>query len=131
MSQAVAPEGWQPPRGYSYGMVTESTRRLHVAGQIGMDMRTGEMAEGFAAQWARALSNVVAVVTAAGGRAEDIVALRVFVTDIGRYQRSLAETAEAWASTMGQHLPAASLVQVTALIVPEAFVEMEAEAALQ
>jgi enamine deaminase RidA (YjgF/YER057c/UK114 family) len=131
MSQAVAPEGWQPPRGYSYGMVTESTRRLHVAGQIGMDMRTGEMAEGFAAQWAQALSNVAEVVSAAGGRSEDIVALRVFVTDIGGYMAALAETAESWASTMGTHLPAASLVQVAALLVPEALVEMEAEAALR
>ena len=65
-SEELQVPGWPPPRGYANGRaVATGTRTIYVAGQIGWDAR-GELADGLAAQFARALDNVLSVVAAGG-----------------------------------------------------------------
>jgi enamine deaminase RidA (YjgF/YER057c/UK114 family) len=105
---------------------------VRIAGQVGVVR--GE--DGVAAdadmglQWARALANVVTVLRAAGGRPEHLIMLRAYVTDIGEFNRAGAAVGKAWAETLGKHFPAMTLVQVSALIDPNAKVEIEGEALL-
>jgi enamine deaminase RidA (YjgF/YER057c/UK114 family) len=77
-----------------------------------------------------ALSNVVAVLKAAGGQPTHLVALRAYVTDIAEFNSAGAAIGAAWGVTLGRHFPAMTLVQVSALIDPNAKVEIEAEAIL-
>ncbi|WP_365698239.1 RidA family protein [Phenylobacterium sp.] len=70
------------------------------------------------------------VVRAAGGEVGNIVMLRAYVTDMAEFNAGGAEVGEAWGATLGRHFPAMTLVGVTALVDPNARVEIEAEAVL-
>lgn len=122
------PKGWPPPRGYANGLAGEG-RLVILGGQIGWDAQ-GRFAEGFVPQVRQALSNIAAVLAEAGGRPEHIARLTWYVTDIAEYRASLAELGPAYRAVMGRHFPAMTLVQVVALVEPEARVEIEATAIL-
>jgi enamine deaminase RidA (YjgF/YER057c/UK114 family) len=132
VTETILPTGWNRPAGYSEGVVAEGTRLLHVAGQFGV--RDGESAvnseDGFAAQWTGALRRVCTVVESAGGAAEDIVALRVYVTDLAAYRASLRDIAGGYRETLGKHFPAITMVAVAGLVDDAALVEIEATAVL-
>ena len=118
---------WPKPRGYSNGRVGHGVA-LHIAGQIGWDEHGRFVDGGLGPQFGKALDNVLAVVSAAGGRAEDIASMTVFVTDIDDYRKSQAILAPVWRERMGKHYPAMALVAVTALVEPVAVVEIQAVA---
>lgn len=126
----MLPEGWQPARGYSYGMVHPVGRVLYIAGQIGTDPATGKLAEDIPGQWEQALANVCAVVKAAGGTPQNIVFLRYNVVGIESYTQHVRAVAPAFQKLLPGHLPAATLVSVEALIDPKAKVEIEGVAYL-
>lgn len=123
---ALQPPGWPAPRGYANGMVGRG-RVVLVGGQIGWDAE-GRFAQGFIAQTRQALSNILAVLREAGGGAEHIGRLTWYVVDIAEYRACLAELGPAYRAVMGKHFPAMALVQVVALVEPEARLEIEATA---
>jgi enamine deaminase RidA (YjgF/YER057c/UK114 family) len=127
-SRAILPEGWPVPRGYANGMVAQG-RVLVTGGLVGWDAQ-GVFAEGFLAQLRQTLLNIKAVVEAGGGRVEDIVRLTWYVTDIGAYRASLKEMGPVYREVLGRHFPAMAVVGVTALVEPEALVEIEATAVI-
>ncbi len=129
MPTPVQPEGWLKPRGYVNGMRARG-EIVAVAGQIGWTAR-GELVEGgFVAQFEQALRNVVEVVRAAGGAAEHLVALTIYVTDRGEYLRALGELGESYRRVMGRHYPTMALVMVAGLLEPAAKVEIQGLAVL-
>ena len=81
-------------------------------------------------QWERALENVLAVVRAAGGSPEHIGRMTVYVTDRETYLASLKPLGDVHRKLMGRHYPAMALVEVRALVDPQALVEIEATAVL-
>lgn len=133
---------WPPPKGYSNGRVGRG-RAIHVGGQIGWDTN-GVFARGaaassatavasddnFVAQFAKTLDNVIAVVSAAGGRVEDIADMTVYVTEMEVYRRTRKQLGAVWRERLGKHYPAMALVAVAALFEPEAMVEIQAVAYL-
>jgi len=128
----ILPEGWSRPRGFSHAVVAKGTKSVRIAGQIGREPGQTHIVPGTDAgtQWKVALGNVVAVLKAAGGEPGHLVALRAYVTDIAEFNGAGKAIGEAWAGTLGKHFPAMTLVQVSALIDPNAKVEIEAEAIL-
>lgn len=124
----LQPPGWPAPRGYSNG-VAGTGRVAMIGGQIGWDEH-GSFPEGFVAQVAQALRNVVAVVLEAGGGPEHIARLTWYVVDIEQYRTSLPGLGAAYRETFGRWYPAMTLVQVAGLVEPEALVEIEATAIL-
>jgi enamine deaminase RidA (YjgF/YER057c/UK114 family) len=128
----ILPEGWTRPRGFSHAIVATGTKSVRIAGQIGREPAQAHIPAGTDAgtQWKIALSNVVAVLKAAGGQPTHLVALRAYVTDIAEFNAAGAAIGAAWGATLGRHFPAMTLVQVSALIDPNAKVEIEAEAIL-
>lgn len=130
--KAILPEGWRRARGYAYGVATTGGTTLRVAGQIAVRDGQGPVDPGldFGAQFALALANVVAVVRAAGGEPQHVASLRAYVTDMAEFHAAGAAIGEAWGASLGKHFPAMTLVAVTALVDPNAKVEIEAEAAI-
>ena len=128
----ILPEGWTRPRGFSHGIVATGTRSVRIAGQIGREAGQTQIPPGTDAgtQWRVALSNLVTVLKAAGGEPGHVVALRAYVTDIAEFNASGSEIGAAWGATLGRHFPAMTLIQVSALIDPNAKVEIEGEAIL-
>jgi enamine deaminase RidA (YjgF/YER057c/UK114 family) len=127
--EPVQPEGWARPRGYVNGMVGEG-RWLHVAGQIGWEADQSFASDDFIAQFGRALDNVLAVVAAAGGRAESIASMTVYVVDLAEYRARAGELGPLWRARLGRHFPAMALVAVSGLVEPRARVEIQAVALL-
>jgi len=125
----VNPPTLAPPRGYSNGVAYPSGRILFVAGQIGWRV-DGTFEEGMAAQFDRALANVLEVVVAAGGAAEHIGRLTIYVIDKQAYLAATKAIGAAYRAHMGKHYPAMALVQVAALLEDRALVEIEATAVL-
>lgn len=126
----INPESLGIARGYSNGVLAPPGRTLFVAGQTARDAAGAIVPGGMAAQWARCLSNVLAVVTAAGGEATNIARMTVFVTDRDEYLHNLKDIGAAWRACMGKHFPAMAVVVVTALVDDGAMVEIEATAVL-
>ena len=123
----VNPPQLGKPRGFAHGLIAPAPgRTLFVAGQIGTDAEGDD----FIGQFDRALGRVLIVVTAAGGRAEQIARMTVYVTSMKRYRDSRAALRDVWRRHMGSHYPAMALVEVSALVEPNASVEIEATAVL-
>ncbi|UWQ30756.1 RidA family protein [Leisingera sp. M523] len=126
---SVHPEGWKPAKGYANGMVAEG-KLLFVGGQIGWTADQVFEAQDFIGQMSQALQNILEVVEAAGGSAQDITRLTWFVTDKAEYLAHQAEVGKAYRAVMGYHFPAMTMVVVSALVEDEAKVEIEATAVL-
>ncbi|MCS6911028.1 MAG: RidA family protein [Anaerolineales bacterium] len=120
------PPSLAKPSGYSHGVLVEGGRVLFLAGQTGMDA-TGRIAHpgDLVAQFEQALSNLKAVLEAAGGAMSDLVKLTIFVTDKQRYRENLKALGETYRSIVGKHYPAMTLVEVKSLFDDEAMVEVE------
>ena len=129
MSRTVQPEGWPRPRGYANGMAA-SGELLAIAGQIGWDETETIVSDEFLPQLRQTIANVVAVVEAAGGRAEHIISLTIFVKDKHEYIAGGREVGAIYRELMGKHYPAMALVQVADLLEPRAKVEIAGLAVL-
>ncbi len=128
-AKTIHPQGWAPAKGYANGMLSPDGT-LQIGGQIGW---TGDQVfetHDFVGQMEQALTNIVAVVEAAGGQASDITRLTWFVTDKAEYLTRQREVGEAYRRVMGRHFPAMSMLVVAGLIEDEALVEIEATAYL-
>lgn len=128
LMRAILPEGWPMPRGYANGMVA-SGRVLVTGGLVGWNAQ-GVFADGFLDQLRQTLDNIRAVVEAGGGSVADIVRLTWYVTDIEAYRAALAEMGPVYRAVMGRHFPAMAVVQVVALVEPQAMIEIEATAVI-
>ncbi|MEP6921266.1 MAG: RidA family protein [bacterium] len=127
----INPTSLGTPRGFSNGVLTEpGSRLLFIAGQIASDEQQKISNTDFVAQFERALANVIAVVSEAGGRPEQIVRLTIYVTDKSEYARRTREVGERYRGLMGNHFPAMALIEVKGLLDDAAKVEIEAVAAL-
>jgi 2-iminobutanoate/2-iminopropanoate deaminase len=105
---AINPEGAAPPPvplspGIRKGNI------LQVAGQVGMDPATGELAgDTVAAQTRQVLANVESVLAAGGASWDDVVMLRVYLTDTAHF----AELNETYAELVPQPFPARTTIYV-------------------
>jgi reactive intermediate/imine deaminase len=93
-----------------------------IAGQVG-ETPDGSLLDGVTKQTAQALRNLLAVVEAAGATEEDIVSVRVFLTDTDHFQEMNDVYATFFSkprparTTVYVGLPAGLLVEIDALAV--------------
>jgi enamine deaminase RidA (YjgF/YER057c/UK114 family) len=126
----INPQSLGAPRGYSNGVLSEGGRLLFVAGQIAWNRQQQIVSADLVDQFDRALANVIAVVTEAGGKPEQIARLVIYVTDKNDYRERMKEIGERYRAQMGRHFPAMVLVEVAGLLEADAKVEIEAVAVL-
>jgi enamine deaminase RidA (YjgF/YER057c/UK114 family) len=127
----INPESLGAPRGYSNGVLTDAGGRLlFIAGQIAWDENQKIVSDDLVEQFDRALANVIAVVTAAGGKPDQIARLVIYVTDKQDYRARMKEIGAVYRAGMGKHFPAMVLVEVSSLLEDRAKVEIEGIAVL-
>jgi enamine deaminase RidA (YjgF/YER057c/UK114 family) len=121
------PQHWKRARGYANG-VAGVGRLVFIAGQVGWNADQQFESQDFVAQVRQALENIVAIMREAGGTPAHIARLTWFITDRREYLSRLPEVGEAYRGVMGNHFPAMTMVEVSALMEDKAKVEIEASA---
>ena len=111
----VNPPELPEPVGYAHAVVARGT--VFLGGQIGER-------ETLVEQFDSAAAKLVTALRAAGGERDDLVSLVVYTTDIDEYRSSRSELASVWQQHFGRRYPAMALVGVSALVEPEAKVEL-------
>jgi len=127
MSRSIEIPGAARPRGYSSAMLAAG-EHIYVSGQVGWNSDEVFETDDFAEQAAQALRNVVAILHAAGAKADSIVRLTWYVTDKREYRAAMENLGKAYRDILGRHYPAMTLVEVSALLEDRAKVEIEATA---
>ncbi len=104
---------------YSQGIILENV--LFTSGQLGIDVRTGELGRDVREQTRYALTNMQRVVEAAGGSLAQVVKVMIFLADMDDF--SLVN--EVYASFFTEPYPARSCVEV-ARLPKDGLIEIEA-----
>lgn len=115
----------QPAPVSHYCHVVRAGNHIWVSGTVGI-AADGSVPEGVVEQFDLALRNLDACLKAAGGGPEHVVKVTVFLTDVD--DRPLINPARQ--RYFGEHRPASTLVEVSALVLPKLKVEIEAQAVL-
>ena len=119
----MLPDQPEPISHYCHGV--RAGDRLWISGMVGV-AADGSIPADTVEQFKLALGYVDGVLRAAGGQPHDIVKVQIFLTDVADRARINPVRQEYF----GQHRPASTLVEVSALVAPELKVEIEAEAVL-
>lgn len=123
LTRIPAPDGVAAAAQYSH-VVIGTGRFVAVSGQLALDERGRLVGEGDPATQARQIfENLRRCLAAAGSTFDDVVKLTYFVTDMAHMPAIRAARAE---HIPDDRLPAASAVQVAALVRPEFLLEVEA-----
>lgn len=129
--EIINPQSLGAPHGYSNGVLAAAGGRLlFIAGQVGWDHDQQIVSDDLVEQFERALTNVLAVVTEAGGTPEQLARLVIYVTDKNEYKTRMKEIGERYRARMGKHFPAMVLVEVESLLEDGAKIEIEGTAVL-
>lgn len=111
--------------GSDYEAAVGYSRAVRTGPFVAVAGTTGTGAD-VAAQTRDALERITVALQQAGARLEDVMRTRIYVTDITQWPAVAAVHAEIF----GAVAPAATMVEVSALIAPELLVEIEVDAYL-
>lgn len=110
--EAIKTEKAPVPRG-PYNQAVRVGDTIYVAGQIPVDPATNQVVEGgIEAQTRRVLTNIMAIVEAAGSSLDRVVKITIFLLDVNDFAAMNAVYREFFT---GDVAPARSCVQVAAL----------------
>jgi enamine deaminase RidA (YjgF/YER057c/UK114 family) len=113
--------------GSEFESVVGYSRAVRVGPHVAVAGTTGTGPAGdIAAQARDALRRIELALEQAGAALTDVVRTRIYVTDISRWR----EVGAVHAQVFGDVRPAATMVEVSALITPEILVEIEVDAYL-
>ena len=108
---------------YCHGV--RSGNHLWISGTVGLTS-DGRIPDDVVEQFEIAIGHVDGVLRAAGGKPHHVVKVQVFLTDIGD-RAKINPIRERY---FGEHRPASTLVEVSALVDPRMKVEIEAVAVI-
>lgn len=108
-----------------YCHVVKVDNQVWVSGTVGID-RNGSIPRSVVEQFDVALSNLEICLRAAGAEPRHVVKVTVFLTNVA--DRALINPARQ--RFFGEHRPASTLVEVSALVLPDLKVEIEAQAVI-
>jgi enamine deaminase RidA (YjgF/YER057c/UK114 family) len=126
----VAVPGLPEPVGFAHAVVAAPGRTVYLGGQTAQGPDGTIVGTTMAEQFDVAAGNVVTALTAAGARAEQLVSLVIYTTDVAAYRAAMPELGPVWRRHFGRHYPAVALIGVAALFDDAAKVELVATAVI-
>ena len=112
---------WEPLMGYSRAV--RAGNFIAVTGTVGINA-DGTYSTSMGEQARRSLEIVRAAIEALGGRIDQVIRTRMFVTDVSKWE----EVARVHGEVFAEIRPATSILEVAKLIDAEAQIEIEADA---
>jgi enamine deaminase RidA (YjgF/YER057c/UK114 family) len=112
---------WEPIMGYSRAV--RSGNVIAVTGCVGINA-DGTYPKTIGEQTARSLAIIQAAIEALGGKIEQVIRTRTFVTDVSQWEAVARVHGEVFKDIR----PATTIVEVARLIDAEALIEIEADA---
>jgi enamine deaminase RidA (YjgF/YER057c/UK114 family) len=112
---------WEPLMGYSRAV--RSGNIIAVTGTVGINA-DGTYSPSLADQTRRSLTIIRAAIESLGGRIEQVIRTRMFVTDVSQWE----QVAKVHGEVFGEIRPATSIIEVPRLIDGDAKIEIEADA---
>jgi len=94
-----------------YSQASTDGKTLYVSGQLGIIPGEGKLADGFEAQTKQALENMKAILEEAGSSLDKVLAVDVFVMDMGKF----ADLNVIYSEYFTDHKPARAAIQVAGL----------------
>jgi enamine deaminase RidA (YjgF/YER057c/UK114 family) len=114
---------WEPLMGYSRAVRSGNT--IAVTGTVGINA-DGTYSASLGDQTRRSLQIIQAAIEALGGRIDQIIRTRMYVTDVSKWE----EVAKVHGQVFASIRPATTIVEVARLIDKEAQIEIEADAVI-
>ena len=121
--RTLLPPGWPRPKGYANGIAATGTL-IVTGGVVGWDVEE-RFAEGLVGQFRQILENTLAIIAEGGAGPEHIVRMTWYVVNRGEYVARLSEIGAVYRDLIGRNYPAMAVVEVSALVEPEALIEIE------
>lgn len=125
--KTLLPEGWVRPKGYANGMSARG-RIVLTGGLVGWNHEGRFEALDLVGQFRQLIANTLAVLAADGAGPEHIVRMTWYVVDRDEYVENLPGIGAVYRELIGKNFPAMAVVQVVALVEPEARIEIETTA---
>ena len=114
---------WEPLMGYSRAV--RAGNWIAVTGSVGINA-DGTYSKPLGDQTRRSLDIIRAAIEALGGRIDDVIRTRMYVTDVSKWE----EVARVHGEVFGEIRPATTIVEVARLIDADAQIEIEADAVI-
>ena len=119
------------PRGYNHAVRAWPVGRiLFLSGQIGWTADEKFVSKAVLGQFSQCLANLQIAVKAGGGRMDDIVNMRIYVSEMSEYRKESQNLGKVWREFFGGYYPAITLLEVKGFFDERAKVEIEAMAVL-
>ncbi|MCW2133102.1 RidA family protein [Arthrobacter sp. VKM Ac-2550] len=122
-NRTINPESLPKPSGYAHGILAGNT--VFLGGQTALDKDMKIVPGGILEQFRQAFSNVLATLTEAGGRPEDLVSVTIYLTDVDDYMANGREIGKLWREMAGTEYPAMAGIGVSRLWQKEALIEIQ------
>jgi 2-iminobutanoate/2-iminopropanoate deaminase len=118
----IPPEMTGSKAPYSPGILVDGT--LYCSGQIGQDLKTGQLPAEFEAEVKTVLDRIGLILKAAGMTYKDVVSVQVYLTDMDLFARMNA----VYTTVFPEPRPARATVGVAKLALPAAHIEISVTA---
>jgi len=129
--ERINPAALATPRGFSHAVSTSRQRTVYLAGQTALDADGRIVGSEVVSQFERALSNLLAALSEAGGSGSDLASVTIYVVDMDDYLAHAREIGAVWRRLVGTDYPAMAGIGVSRLWDVEALVEVQGIAVLE
>lgn len=126
----VNPPELLPGQGFSHLAIAAAGETVYVAGQTAHQADGSVKGTTMAEQADAALGNLAIALQTVGAEPAHLVAMQIYVTDVGAYRAALAEIGASWRDHLGKHYPTVSLFGIAELFDPDAMIEIVATAVI-
>lgn len=113
------------PSGFAHAVRATGSTRVYLAGQTALDSTGAIVGATIVEQFEQALSNLLTALAAAGGTAENLATVTIYLVDIADYRAHARELGAVWRRLAGTEYPAMAGIGISRLWDDEALVELQ------